>query len=356
MSLQLRKRNGIIGLIAVFALVLVMAGCGNAKQNTGAANSAGNGASAGNAAGNSAEQKGANAKTDIGIGHEIKHALGTAKIEGTPKRIVALEYTYAEDLLALGIQPVGVADVKGYQTWVNTTPGLDDSVQDVGTRQEPNLEAIMALEPDLILTTDFRSKDIYDKLEGIAPTLAFSPYQDENGVDQYQEMIDTFNTIAEVVGKQEEAKQVLADLDKTYQEAAEKIKAAGKENAAVTLVQAFSNQNSPVFRIFTDNSMAIKILNKIGLQNAFKDPAFEVYGYAEKSVEAFPAVQDSEFLYIVQQDDNVFETHLKGNSVWKNLNFVKENRTYALGGDSWVFGGPLSAKTLVDKAVSVIAP
>ncbi|WP_334072244.1 ABC transporter substrate-binding protein [Paenibacillus sp. A14] len=356
MSLQLRKRNGIIGLIAVFALVLVMAGCGNAKQNTGAANSAGNGASAGIAAGNSAEQKGANAKTDIGIGREIKHALGTAKIEGTPKRIVALEYTYAEDLLALGIQPVGVADVKGYQTWVNTTPGLDDSVQDVGTRQEPNLEAIMALEPDLILTTDFRSKDIYDKLEGIAPTLAFSPYQDENGVDQYQEMIDTFNTIAEVVGKQEEAKQVLADLDKTYQEAAEKIKAAGKENAAVTLVQAFSNQNSPVFRIFTDNSMAIKILNKIGLQNAFKDPAFEVYGYAEKSVEAFPAVQDSEFLYIVQQDDNVFETHLKGNSVWKNLNFVKENRTYALGGDSWVFGGPLSAKTLVDKAVSVIAP
>lgn len=352
MLLQMWKRNGIIGWMAVLMLVFMMAGCGNAKQDAGAANSAGKGT----AAVNSAEQKGADAKVDIGRGLEIKHALGTAKIEGTPTRIVALEYTYAEDLLALGIQPVGVADVKGYQTWVNTTPGLDDSVQDVGTRQEPNLEAIMALEPDLIITTDFRSKDIYDKLEDIAPTLAFSPYQDENGVDQYQEMIDTFNTIANVVGKQEEAKQVLADLDKTYQEAAEKIKAAGKENAEVTLVQAFSNQNSPVFRIFTDNSMAIKILNKIGLQNAVKDPTFEVYGYAEKSVEAFPAVQDSDFLYIVQQDDNVFETYMKENQVWKNLNFVKENRTYPLGGDSWVFGGPLSAKTLVDKAVSVIAP
>lgn len=339
--------------MAVFLLLFMMAGCGNANQDTGSANSAGKGTSAVN----SAEQKGANAKVDVGRGLEIKHALGTANIDGTPTRIVALEYTYVEDLLALGIQPVGVADVKGYQTWVNTTPGLDDSVQDVGTRQEPNLEAIMALEPDLILTSDFRSKEIYDKLEGIAPTLAFSPYQEESaGVDQYQEMIDTFNTIAQVVGKQEEAKQVLADLDKTYQEAADKIKAAGKENAEVTLVQAFSNQNSPVFRIFTDNSMAVQILNKIGLQNAFKDPAVEVYGYAEKSVEAFPAVQNSDFLYIVQQDDNVFETHLKENQVWKNLNFVKENRTYALGGDLWVFGGVLSAKTLVDRAVSVIAP
>ncbi|MNZ98213.1 hypothetical protein D3C78_1174900 [compost metagenome] len=73
-------------------------------------------------------------------------------------------------------------------------------------------------------------------------------------------------------------------------------------------------------------------------------------------MESFPAVQDSNFIYIVQVDDNVFENQLKNNKVWTNLDFVKENRTYALGGDSWVFGGPLSAKTIVNKAVELLAP
>ncbi len=33
----------------------------------------------------------------------------------TPTRIVALEWVYVENLLALGIQPVGVADIDGYK-------------------------------------------------------------------------------------------------------------------------------------------------------------------------------------------------------------------------------------------------
>ena len=48
----------------------------------------------------------------------IQHALGENTITGTPQRIVALEWTYVEDLLALGLQPIGVADIEGYHDWV----------------------------------------------------------------------------------------------------------------------------------------------------------------------------------------------------------------------------------------------
>ncbi|WP_237690568.1 ABC transporter substrate-binding protein [Paenibacillus caui] len=130
-----------------------------------------------------------------------KNPLGEAVIKGTPKRIVALDWTYAEDLIALGIQPAGVADIKGYKQWVNGDTPLGSDVVDVGTRQEPNLEAIAALEPDLIITADYRAESIYDKLNAIAPTLAFSPYPNDPNVDQYQEMIDTFNTIAKNYGQ-----------------------------------------------------------------------------------------------------------------------------------------------------------
>jgi ferric hydroxamate transport system substrate-binding protein len=83
---------------------------------------------------------------------------------------------YAENLLALGIQPVGVADIRGYQKYVNVQPSLAESVVDIGTRQEPSLEAIAQLKPDLILGVELRHQTIYDTLSAIAPTLLFNPY------------------------------------------------------------------------------------------------------------------------------------------------------------------------------------
>src|SRR5699024_3291217 len=81
----------------------------------------------------------------------IEDAMGEQTIEGVPENIVVLEWSYAEDLLALGIQPAGVADLDGFHQWVNIDKEFDESVEDVGTRQEPNLEAISRLNPDLII-------------------------------------------------------------------------------------------------------------------------------------------------------------------------------------------------------------
>ncbi|MCQ0012163.1 hypothetical protein [Actinomadura madurae] len=45
----------------------------------------------------------------------ITHKLGTAKIESAPKRIVALGEVDQDALLALGITPVGMAELTGVQ-------------------------------------------------------------------------------------------------------------------------------------------------------------------------------------------------------------------------------------------------
>lgn len=286
----------------------------------------------------------------------IKHSLGTTEVKGTPKRIVALEWVYAEDLLALGIQPVGVADIKGYQKNVNVSTALDAGVADVGTRQEPNLEAIAALKPDLILAPDFRIKASYEALNKIAPTIAFNPYPAEGAGNQYEGMETTFKTIADLTGKQAEADKVLADLQKTYADAKQKLKAGGKEGASIVVTQAFTQQNAAVLRLFTDNSMLVQILERAGLKNVYKADKFEAYGFATGSVESLPAVQSANFIYIVQDNDNVFQNQLKDNPVWNGLAFVKEKRTYKLPGNTWTFGGPLSAKVLVETATKALLP
>ncbi|MFB4166134.1 ABC transporter substrate-binding protein [Alteribacillus sp. JSM 102045] len=325
-------------LILSMLLMLVIIGCSQEDSEDG--NSEEN---------NNEEQKSAENETIT-----VEDARGEQEIEETPENIVVLEWVYAEDLLALGVEPTGVADIEGYNQWVNIEPELSENVTDVGTRQEPSLEEIAQLEPDLIITAQYRHEAISDELNEIAPTLMFEPYPEEGEGDQYEEMETTFKEIAKAVDKEEEADKVLADLDESYEEIASQLSEEGLDGTELVLSQAFSANENASLRLFTDNSMAIKILNNIGLENAYDDEEFEVYGYTETSVESLEPYQDAEFMYIVQEDDNVFENQLSGNPVWENLNFVKEDRTHALPGDTWTFGGPLAAEVFAEQAAEAL--
>lgn len=284
----------------------------------------------------------------------IKHAVGETKITGTPQRVVALEWTYVEDLVALGVTPAGIADIAGYKKWVNVRTDLSDKSTDVGTRQQPSLEAISKLSPDLIIGVDFRHKTILDKLTAIAPTLLFNPYPAEGGVDQLTEMEQTFLAIGDAMNKQKEAQAVLSETSEKYKAAAAKIAAAKPASTEFLLVQAFSQNQAPQLRVFIETGMGAKILTKLGLKNAYKGK-FDAFGFNTVGVEAFTAVQSANFFYVVQNEDNVFANQLKDNPVWKGLAFVKENRAYALGADLWLFGGPISAQRVADKVASLLA-
>ncbi|MFB5663367.1 ABC transporter substrate-binding protein [Alteribacillus sp. HJP-4] len=285
----------------------------------------------------------------------IEDAVGETELEETPEDIVVLEWVYAEDLLALGVQPAGVADVAGYEDWVNIEPELSEDVTDVGTRQEPSLEEIAKLEPDLIITAASRHGAISDELNDIAPTLMFEPYPEEGEGDQYEEMETTFNEIAKAVDKEDEAETVLSDLDGAYEDIAAELEESDYNDTEIVLSQAFSANENAALRLFTDNSMVMQILENIGLQNAYDGESFEVYGYTETSVEALEPYQDAEFMYIVQENDNVFENQLADNSVWNGLNFVEEERTHALPGDTWTFGGPLAAEVFAREAANSLS-
>jgi len=280
-----------------------------------------------------------------------EHALGTACVPAEVERVVALEWTYVEDLLALGVQPVGVADIEGYNSWVDIPVELDEDVVDVGSRQEPNLEIIAGLEPDLILTASFRAANNFDELNAIAPTIAFNPYPDpETNASQYDEMVSTFMTIAEVVGLEETGEQVLADLEETFALAQSVLEAAGRADETFILSQGWVANDAATFRLFTDNAMAVQILEQIGLGNAWDD-APQLYGFTEISFEGFAGIEDTNFFYVAQGDAN---EAFADSPLWNGLPFVQSGRAYYLGGDVWLFGGPLSAELLVETILSAM--
>lgn len=341
-----------LNLFVVLSVILVLlAACGSNKENN--ANAGASPSATEPAATTSASPSAEPSESPAAdVERSIKHVLGETKIKGTPQKVVVLEWTYAEDLLAVGVQPAGVSDIENMKKYVALPIELAADVQEVGTRQEPNLETITALEPDLIIGVKFRHEKIFDQLSAIAPTLLFDPYPPEGTGDQYQEMVETFTTIADVVGKKAEAEAVLADLQKTFDELRAKLAGAGKEGASIVLAMPYVNQNAIAIRLSTDNSLAIKILEHIGLNNVYQPEQFEAYGFSTRDVEALPALQDANYLHMTT--DEGVAGMLEKNSVWTGLNFVKENRTYALGGDTWPYGGPYAAKIMAERTTKVL--
>uniref|UniRef100_A0A540VGK5 ABC transporter substrate-binding protein n=2 Tax=Litorilinea aerophila TaxID=1204385 RepID=A0A540VGK5_9CHLR len=88
------------------------------------------------------------------------------------------------------------------------------------------------------------------------------------------------------------------------------------------------------------------MVEQIGLENAWEDATFQQYGFSTVSVEALPDLGDVHFFYVVQEENNVFAREAV-RPVWESLPFVQNGHAYPLGGDTWLFGGPLSAQVLV---------
>jgi ferric hydroxamate transport system substrate-binding protein len=293
--------------------------------------------------------------TGANVPRTVKHVLGETKITGDAKRVIALEWTYVEDLLALGIQPIAIADVEGYKDWVKT-PGVELSpdVVDLGQRGEPNLETMLSLKPDLIIEIDYSAAAYYDKLSAIAPTLVFSPYPTDANISTYQEMRDTFLTIADATGKRAEGDAVLKRMEVKFADAKAKLAAAGKGGSKIVLSQAWGAGGDVGIRLFTRNGMAVEVLEKLGLHNGWDDKEFQQYGFSSVSAESLSALPANvNFFYVVQDNDDPFtSTALK--PLWDSLPFVKAGHAYPLGGDTWLFGGPLSMELLVDKVTDAL--
>jgi iron complex transport system substrate-binding protein len=280
----------------------------------------------------------------------ITHVMGEITLPATPQRLVVLEWSYLEDVLALGVQPVGVADIEGYHSWVKIPVELAPDVVDVGTRQAPGLESIAALQPDLIIAAASRVAENYDELSAIAPTLVFDNYP--TNITHYESTIQTLNTIADILGRQSEAEAVLAEVEAKFAEARTQLEAAGKIGEKFALAQAYTSENVAQVRLFTDNALAVQVIAQLGLENGWTEAA-QPYGFSTVSVEALPELGDLNFFYVVQDDDNVFTTDAVS-PLWENLEFVKNNHAYPLGGDTWLFGGPYSINLLVDIVMNAL--
>lgn len=279
---------------------------------------------------------------------------GAHTLDAPASAVVSLEWGLTENLLALDATIVGQADVTGYNTW-NLSMPLDPSTPDVGTRGEASLDAISALDPDLIAVTTDTADTVIDQLEEIAPVLVL---RGSDGTDPIGYMRSTVETLAAATGTDEKATEVLASFDAKVVEGQAALEAAGVAGASFTMADGWITNGTVSVRMYTPGSFFGAIGDELGLVNAWPEGGDPDYGLAQTDVEGLTALTATDglhFLYAASDSEaDPFAEGLAGNAIWEQLPFVVAGDVHRIPDGIWMFGGPASAEAYIDAVVAAL--
>ena len=262
----------------------------------------------------------------------VQTQYGEVTIPADPQRVVVLSEGALDAALALGIEPVGVLARRGGTGVADYVADKVPNAQLVGTLQEINVEAIVALSPDVILADAGFSEEQYQTISQIAPTVV--PVTAPQA--QWR---DYFTLRAQALGKEAEGQEVLAAIEaKTAEVKAKAGSVAGQTAAIIRWMEA-----GPV--VFTWKSMSGQTLAALGLTSVPLAESLEGPHTDVLSLENLTEV-DADWLVIAAFGDTgkaAYEA-VTTDPIYANLKAVKSGQVIVTDGNLWSStNGPLAA-------------
>lgn len=287
---------------------------------------------------------------------EIVHELGTACVPLEPQRIVVLDTLMVlPTLLEAGAPVVGSLSVYEVgEPFPSFVEGADD-IALVGSLQAPNLEAIAAAEPDLIIGADILVAPLQRDLELIAPTVA----------TKYTYYVPTWREdallAADAAGVRDAVATSLAALDARIAATNERLTADG-EGPTLSRVDVFND--TPLYYQF-----ACTAFGSVLLDAGVRQPAAQVADCTPNdyaSVLVYPSfeqldVLDGDVIVTYQQQaagDDVGASPLDvlaSNQLWAQLPAVQAGNVHVVG-DAWGLGASAPAFQLMLDDVDSLFP
>ena len=134
---------------------------------------------------------------------------GTQKISTPPTSVVATDNRTFQTLSDWGIE-LSAGAVALMPTTVDYK--TDKSIIDLGNHNEPDLESVVAVEPDLIINGQ-RFTQHHDKVANLVPDATILELDPREGEPFDDELKRQVTVLGEVFGKQKEAKKLVDDFD-----------------------------------------------------------------------------------------------------------------------------------------------
>uniref|UniRef100_UPI00356B75CD iron-siderophore ABC transporter substrate-binding protein n=1 Tax=Vibrio parahaemolyticus TaxID=670 RepID=UPI00356B75CD len=266
----------------------------------------------------------------------VHDAYGAVTFEQVPQRVVVLNWDILEQVLALDIEPIAAPNLPGYRQWV-VNPYAPESIEDIGTRAEPNLEKIASLKPDVILAAS-PQQDLIPLLRQIAPVVYLPNFSQNEAAAQTA--IKHFRTLGALFDKQELAEQKLAKLNDSFKQLRDKIRQHYSAPLDV-LVMRFSTPNSVLLP--TENSTTDYVVEQLGLTNPIKVSA-RAWGIKQDRINRLQNLEQSYVLYVQPFPQ---ESKLNSSPLWQAMPFVKKQRVNSVRA-VWAYGGAMSLQYMAE--------
>ncbi|AWB82377.1 iron ABC transporter substrate-binding protein [Corynebacterium yudongzhengii] len=207
----MKIRHTAVAVLAASALALSACATGEdfEEQPNDTANSAENGSDSG-----STEASAASDGETITL--EDNH--GTKEVPANPETVVATDNRAFEVLSEWGIelaaapQPLVPFTVEDYKT--------SEDIVDIGNHREPDLEALTAVQPDLIVNGQ-RFTQYYDEISELNPDATIIEFEPRDGEPLDEELRRHTEALGKAFGHEEEAQQLIEDFDAAIERARE---------------------------------------------------------------------------------------------------------------------------------------
>lgn len=270
--------------------------------------------------------------TEQGDSHiTVTDALGKEiMLTEVPDRIVSLTPSNTEILFALGLaeEVVGVNDTDNY-------PAEAATKEKVGGT-EYNLEAIIALEPDIVLAHE----SSMSTLELAIPQLEAVgiPVFVVDNAESFDETYETIEVIGELTGKETEATSMIAQIQEDVAEVQEIVKGAPSKSAFLVVGA------TPDIYVAGQGTFMNEMLAAIQVENAVKEEGWPMY-----SPEQFVAANPDSLIFTYAGDDET----IKNNPAFAVMKAIETNALAVVDGDTTSRQGPRLADGVEELARAI---
>jgi iron complex transport system substrate-binding protein len=270
--------------------------------------------------------------------HLISHSQGQTVVPNHPQRLVTLGNASLETALALGIKPVGAAPwvaAGNQKQFPDFLPAAQlKGIEYLGDVNQPSLEKILRLKPDLILGNRGEHQAIYPILSQIAPTVLYDVLS-----LRWQE---SFRAYAAALNQAETAEAIVERYNSRIAKLQEHL-GAELEMLQISIARFMPSQ----VRLYLKQSHIGQIMQDVGLK---RPPAQDRDKWKEQlSLETIPRA-DGDILFLAQSDpQSLLYRQFTENPLWQHLKAVQCDRVYGVDFEYWIGGeGAIAANLILD--------
>ncbi|AUW63529.1 MULTISPECIES: ABC transporter substrate-binding protein [Staphylococcus] len=283
------------------------------------------------------------------MGKEFESNGVKVEIPDELESVVALEYSFVEALAKLELNVTGIADDKDKNNLENSIKHLVGNYTSVGSRLEPDTELIKKAEPQLILADKTRHESIFEKLNTAAPTVLLESF-DAN----YDQSIETFKQIAELVSKEDKGRELVVQHNEKVEDLSKDIK-LDKDVSTIAAVPTHDG-----LYVHASHSYVGQFLQKVGFNGSIPEdmenhlPEYMGADYLKVDTDRFASFNPERILIMVDEDNKADYEKLKESEAWSNIEAVRNDRVHDVNRERWAkYRGLIASELILEDLTNI---